>query len=81
MSRRSPSLAGTARRRGFTFLEVLLVIGIIGLMALCLIGFVLSRHSVPLIPPTATPAPAQATSVPIPTPPAPSSPATPAPPQ
>ena len=56
------------RPHGFTFLEVLLVLGIIGMMVLCLIGFVLSSKTEPLkIPePKATPAPAAATPAPAP---------------
>ena len=60
-------------RRGFTFLEVLLVLGIIGMMVLCLIGFVLSTKTDPLkIPaPKATLAPTAATPVPATPAPAP----------
>ena len=63
MPRPSPSGVPAARRqRGFTFLEVLLVLGIIGLMIACVVGFFLSRNAEPLIAkpipkPAATPAP------------------------
>ena len=47
----------TSRRlRGFSFIEVLLVLGIIGLFIACIVGFFLSRHTEPLHPPTARPA-------------------------
>jgi len=59
-----PPAATPRRRRGFSFLEVLLVIGIVGLMILCLIGFLLSRQTEPLKPSAATPAPAEATPPP-----------------
>ncbi len=50
MSRPSPSGVSAARRpRGFTFLEVLIVLGIIGLMIACVVGFFLSRNAEPLI--------------------------------
>ena len=63
MSRPSSSVVPTARRqRGFTFLEVLLVLGIIGLMIACVVGFLLSRNAESLIAkptpkPAASPAP------------------------
>ena len=63
MSRPSPSGVPASRcPRGFTFLEVLLVLGIIGLMIACVVGFFLSRNAEPLIAkpipkPAATPAP------------------------
>jgi hypothetical protein len=63
------------RRHAFTFLEVLLVLGIVGMMVLCLIGFVLSNKTPPLKIATPTPPPANAT--PAPSEPAPA--ATPAP--
>ncbi len=44
MSHRAPR-----RPHGFTFLEVLLVLGIIGLMIACVAGFFLSRNAEPLI--------------------------------
>ena len=47
-----------SRRRGFSFLEVLLVLGIVGLFIVCIIGFFFSRHAEPLKLPSATPAPA-----------------------
>ena len=65
-------MSRSARRSqlGFSFLEVLLVLGIVGLMIICLFGFLLSRTQEPLkIPPTpasATPAPALPPSVPAP---------------
>jgi prepilin-type N-terminal cleavage/methylation domain-containing protein len=50
MSRPSPFGVPTARRPpGFTFLEVLLVLGIIGLMIACVVGFFLSRNVEPLV--------------------------------
>ena len=64
MSRPSSSVVPVSRRqRGFTFLEVLLVLGIIGLMIACVVGFFLSRNAEPLIAkpipkPAASPAPA-----------------------
>ena len=46
----------TSRRlRGFSFLEVLLVLGIIGLFIACVVGFFLSRHTEPLHPPAPAP--------------------------
>ncbi len=68
-------------RRGFTFLEVLLVLGICGMMVLCLIGFVLSKTTEPLkiTPPKPTPAPAAATPAPAAATPAPATPAPPPP--
>jgi len=69
MSSSSPRPSAARRQpRGFSFLEVLLVLGIVGLMVLCLIGFVLSRHAEPLTSPAATPAPAKAIPVPAATP-------------
>jgi prepilin-type N-terminal cleavage/methylation domain-containing protein len=65
----------SGRRRGFSFLEVLLVLGIIGLMILCLIGFILSLRNEPLKIPAATPAPAKL----VPAPATPTPPAAPAP--
>ena len=60
MSRPSSSVVPALRRlRGFTFLEVLLVLGIIGLMIACVLGFFLSRNAEPLI---AKPIPKPATS-------------------
>ena len=57
MSHSSRFGVSTARRlRGFSFLEVLLVLGIIGLMIVCIIGFFLSLHKEPLHPPAAKPA-------------------------
>ena len=59
----SPSgVPASRRQRGFSFLEVLLVLGIIGLMIACVAGFFLSRHgdhfvARPIPPATATPAP------------------------
>ena len=57
----SPGVPASRRPRGFTFLEVLLVLGIIGLMIACVVGFFLSRNAEPLIAkpipkPAATPA-------------------------
>ena len=50
MSHRSRSSAtASPRQRGFTFLEVLLVLGIIGLMIACVVGFFLSRNAEPLV--------------------------------
>jgi hypothetical protein len=73
----------TPRRRAFTFLEVLLVLGIIGLFIVCIIGFFASRGVEPLKPPppSATPAPAKAPpAAPAPAEPvAPPRPAEPAP--
>ena len=64
MSRHSPTGVSTARRqRGFSFLEVLLVLGIIGLMIACVLGFFLSRKAEPLVAkpiPKAVAAPAPA---------------------
>ena len=60
-----PPFGVTAVRspRGFSFLEVLLVLGIIGLMIACVLGFFLSRNTEPLVAKpvakiAATPAPA-----------------------
>jgi prepilin-type N-terminal cleavage/methylation domain-containing protein len=54
-------------RRAFTILEVILVMAIIGLMIICLVGFVLSRKAPPLTSkPRTTPAPAVATPAPGP---------------
>ena len=57
---------GTARRHAYTVLEVLLVIGIVGLYCVCIIGYFLSLHVEPLNLPSrkpglvkATPAPAK----------------------
>lgn len=52
------------RESGFSFLEVLLVLGIVGLMVLCFIGFLLSRRHEPLNIPPAAPAPSSATPAP-----------------
>ena len=50
MSHHSPTGVSAARgQRGFSFLEVLLVLGIIGLMIACVAGFFLSRNAEPLI--------------------------------
>ena len=50
MSHHSPTGVSRARRQhGFSFLEVLLVLGIIGLMIACILGFFLSRNAEPLI--------------------------------
>ena len=63
MSHPSSSGVPAARRqRGFSFIEVLLVLGIIGLMIACVVGFFLSRNAEPLIAkpvpkPAASPAP------------------------
>ena len=55
MSRRSPFGVSALRSlRGFSFIEVLLVLGIIGLMIACVLGFFLSRNAEPL---TAKPVP------------------------
>ena len=52
MSHSSRFGVSTARRlRGFSFLEVLLVLGIIGLFIVCILGFFLSLHQEPLHPP------------------------------
>ena len=72
------------RRRAFTFLEVLLVLGIIGLFIVCLIGYFASRGVEPLKPPPRKPAaekatPATATPEPVKAPPAAPAPANPAP--
>ena len=64
----------TSRRlRGFSFLEVLLVLGIIGLFIACIVGFFLSRNVEPLHPlpvpaVAATPAPKPAPAEPKPAP-------------
>ena len=55
-------MSTSRRQRGFSFLEVLLVLGIIGLFIACIVGFFLSRHTEPLHPPpvpaaVASPAP------------------------
>jgi hypothetical protein len=63
-----------SRRPAFTFLEVLLVLAIVGMMVLCLIGFVLSSKTPPLKVPVTTPAPAKATPVPGAAAPAPATP-------
>ena len=63
MSHPSPA---ARRQRGFTFLEVLLVLGIIALMIACVAGYFLSLRVEPLV---ARPIPpAVATPVPAPTP-------------
>ena len=49
-------MSASRRQRGFSFLEVLLVLGIIGLFIACIVGFFLSRHAEPLHPPTPAPA-------------------------
>ena len=50
MSHHSPTGVSRARRqRGFSFIEVLLVLGIIGLMIACVLGFFLSRNAEPLV--------------------------------
>jgi len=71
------------RRRAFTFLEVLLVLGIIGLFIVCFIGYFASRGVEPLKPPPRKPAaekatPAPATPEPVKAPPAAPAPANPA---
>lgn len=74
----------TPRRSAFTFLEVLLVLGIIGLFIVCIIGYFASRGVEPLKPPPRKPAvekttPAPATPEPVKAPPAAAAPANPAP--
>ena len=65
MSTKAPEPISTVPpQRGFSFIEVLLVIGIVGMMILCLIGFLVSRSSEPLKIPAATAAPAAATPAP-----------------
>ena len=50
MSHHSPAGVSRARhQRGFSFIEVLLVLGIIGLMIACVLGFFLSRNAEPLV--------------------------------
>ena len=48
-------MSTSRRQRGFSFLEVLLVLGIIGLFIACIVGFFLSRHAEPLHPVPAKP--------------------------
>ena len=49
-------MSASRRQCGFSFLEVLLVLGIIGLFIACIVGFFLSRHAESLHPPTLAPA-------------------------
>ena len=81
MSRKIPCSHSAAARSAFSFLEVLLVLGIIGLMILCLVGFFFSRGGEPLKIPEPKAVPAKATHAPAtPAPPAPPAPpAAPAP--
>ena len=58
------------RARGFTFIEVLLVLGIVGLMIVCIVGFFISRHQEPLHP-KPVPAPATPAAKTVPATPAP----------
>ena len=46
-------------RKGFTLLEVILVIGILGMFILCVLGFFLSRNVEPLKAPGAKSLPAK----------------------
>lgn len=75
------------RRRAFSILEVLLVLGISALFIICIVGYFVSREVQPLKPPPRKPAAEQATPAPLkpepakapPTPPAPAEPAPAAP--
>lgn len=72
-------LASTRRARGFTLLEVLLVLGIIALFIVCIAGYFMSRGIEPLKPPprkipAAKTTPAPATPVPAVAPPGPAAP-------
>ena len=65
-------VSASRQPRGFTFIEVLLVLGIIGLMIVCVVGFFISRHQEPLHP---KPVPASTSPAPKTTPAAPVTPA------
>ena len=63
-----PPSAVARRQRGFSFIEVLLVLGILALMIACVVGYFLSLRVEPLVarpvpPATATPAPASTPAV------------------
>lgn len=53
------------RRPAFTFLEVLLVLGIIALFIVCIVGYFVSRGVEPLKPPAHSPAVDKATPAPV----------------
>ena len=70
-----------ARRGAFSFLEVLLVLGIIALFIVCIVGFFGSRGVEPLKPPPRKPAAGKATPEPATPAPVKAPPAAPAPPE